>query len=52
VGVGSPRRVAGGGGVDSILWFRLKRGGNGTKHCQKMKRRQQAHLDSICGKEA
>jgi hypothetical protein len=33
--------------VNSILHFRLKRGGDGTKRCQKMKRRQRAHLDSM-----
>jgi hypothetical protein len=32
--------VAGGDGMDSILRFRLKRGGDGMKHCRKMKRRQ------------
>jgi hypothetical protein len=27
------RRVAGGGGVDSMPQFRLKRGDDGMKHC-------------------
>jgi hypothetical protein len=39
--------VAYGGGTDSILQFQLERGGNGTKHCRKIKRRQQACLDSM-----
>jgi hypothetical protein len=30
-----------------MLRFRLERGGDGMKHWQKMKRRQQAHLDSM-----
>jgi hypothetical protein len=30
-----------------VLWFRLKRGDDGTKYCQKMKRMQRAHLGSI-----
>jgi hypothetical protein len=33
-----PRRVIDGG--DSMLWFRLKRRSNKTKHCPKIKRRQ------------
>jgi hypothetical protein len=36
---GDPCRVADGGGVDSMLQFQLKRGGNGMKRCQKMKQR-------------
>jgi hypothetical protein len=36
--------VADGSGADSMLQFQLKRGGDGIKHCQKMKRRQRAHL--------
>jgi hypothetical protein len=40
-----PRRIAYGGGADSMLYFQLKRGGDGIKCCQKMKRRQRAHLD-------
>jgi hypothetical protein len=39
--------VAGGGGADSMLRFRLERGGDGSKRCQKMKRRQRAHLGSM-----
>jgi hypothetical protein len=31
--------VAGGGGVDSMLQFRLEREGDGIKRCWKMKRR-------------
>jgi hypothetical protein len=38
-------RVINGGGVDSILQFRLERGGNKTK--RKMKRRHQTHFGSI-----
>jgi hypothetical protein len=37
----------GGGGVNSILQFRLEKGDDATKHCQKMKRRQRTHLDSM-----
>jgi hypothetical protein len=33
--------------VNLILQFRLKRGGDETKHCQKMKQRQRARLGSI-----
>jgi hypothetical protein len=40
-------RVAGGGGADSMLQFRLERGGDGTKRCRNMKWRQRAHLDSM-----
>jgi hypothetical protein len=40
-------RVVGSGGADSILIFQLKRGGNGTKYCRKLNRRQRAHLSSI-----
>jgi hypothetical protein len=36
---GDSCRVADGGGVDSMLQFQLKRGGNGMKRCQKMKQR-------------
>jgi hypothetical protein len=35
--LGSLGRVAGSGGADSMLRFWLERGGNGMKHCQKMK---------------
>jgi hypothetical protein len=34
------RMVACGGGADSMFQFWLKRGGDRTKHCQKIKRRQ------------
>jgi hypothetical protein len=33
--------------ADSMLQFWLKRGGDGTKHYQKMKQRQQARLISM-----
>jgi hypothetical protein len=33
--------------MDSIFWFQLERGGNSTKCCRKMKRRQRAHLSSM-----
>jgi hypothetical protein len=39
--------VAGDGGADSMLQFRLKKGGDGTKRCRKMKRRQRANLISM-----
>jgi hypothetical protein len=39
--------VAGGGDVDSMFWFRLERGDDGTKRCRKMKRRQRACLGSM-----
>jgi hypothetical protein len=39
--------VVGGGGADLMLWFRLNRGGNETKCCQKMKQRQRARLGSM-----
>jgi hypothetical protein len=45
--LGVPGRVVGGGGVDSMLWFRLKRGGDGMKCCRKMRRRLRAHFGSI-----
>jgi hypothetical protein len=32
------KRVAGDGGADSVLRFRLERGGDGMKHCRKIKR--------------
>jgi hypothetical protein len=35
------------GGADSMLQFQLKRGGDRTKRCRKMKQRQQARLGSI-----
>jgi hypothetical protein len=37
--LGGPERVACGGGADSVLQFQLKRGGDGTKRCRKMKQR-------------
>jgi hypothetical protein len=37
VGVGLSEEGAYSSGVDSILRFWLERGGDGTKHCQKMK---------------
>jgi hypothetical protein len=40
-------RVADGGGADLMLQFQLERGGDGTKWCRKMKRRQRAHLGSM-----
>jgi hypothetical protein len=43
---GGPGRVADGGGADPVLRFWLKRGGDGTKHCQKMKWRQRSRLGS------
>jgi hypothetical protein len=39
--------VAGGGDANSMFRFRLERGDDGTKRCQKMKRRQRAHLGSM-----
>jgi hypothetical protein len=39
------------GSVDSMFQFRLKRGADGMKCCQKMKRRQRAHFDSMERKE-
>jgi hypothetical protein len=47
---GSLERVARDSGADSILQFLLEMGGDGIKHCQKMKRRQRARLGSM-GKE-
>jgi hypothetical protein len=35
------------GGADSMLQFQLEMGGDGMKHCQKMKRRQRARLGSM-----
>jgi hypothetical protein len=42
--------VAGSGGADLMIRFRLERRGDGTNHYQKMKRRQQAHFDFIARK--
>jgi hypothetical protein len=41
------RRVAYGGGVDSMLCFRLERVGDGIKHCREMKRSQRPHHGSM-----
>jgi hypothetical protein len=40
-------KVVGGNSADSMLRFRLERGGDRMKHCWKMKRRQRAHLGSM-----
>jgi hypothetical protein len=45
--LGSPGRVAGGGGADPLLQFWLERGGDEMKCCQKMKKRQRALLGSM-----
>jgi hypothetical protein len=42
-----PGRVAYGCGANSILQFQLRRGGNETKSCWKMKWRQRARLASM-----
>jgi hypothetical protein len=42
-----PERVSCFGGVDSMLRFRLVRGGNEMNHPQKKKRRQRARLGSM-----
>jgi hypothetical protein len=39
--------VADSGGADSMLWFRLEKGGDVMKHCQKKKRSQRARVGSI-----
>jgi hypothetical protein len=39
--------VAGGGGDDSMLQFRLEGRGDGMNHCWKVKKRQQARLGSM-----
>jgi hypothetical protein len=39
-------RVADGGDADTMLQFRLERGGDGTKRYRKMKRRQGTRLGS------
>jgi hypothetical protein len=44
---GDPERVAYDGGADSLLQFWLESECDGTKHWQKIKRRQWAHLDSM-----
>jgi hypothetical protein len=35
------------GGVNSMIQFHLKRGGDGMKRCRKMKQRWRAHLGSM-----
>jgi hypothetical protein len=40
-------RMAWCSGTDLMIRFRLERGGDGTKHYQKIKRRHRAHLDSM-----
>jgi hypothetical protein len=40
-------RVAYDSGANSMLQFRLKRGGDGTNHCRKRKRSQRARLGSM-----
>jgi hypothetical protein len=47
VEVGRFGRVAFSGDMNSMLRFQLERGGNGTKHCRKMKCRQRARLGSM-----
>jgi hypothetical protein len=42
-----PRWVADDNSVDSMFQFWLERGGNGSKHCWKMKRRRRALLTSM-----
>jgi hypothetical protein len=39
--------VVGGGGADSMLWFRLKSGGDRMNHYWKMKQRQRARVGSM-----
>jgi hypothetical protein len=39
--------VAGGGGANSLLWFRLEMGDDGRKHYRKKKQTQRARLDSM-----
>jgi hypothetical protein len=41
------RRIAYSDGADSMLQFQFDRGGDGTKHCWKIKPRQWACLDSM-----
>jgi hypothetical protein len=50
VEVGRSGRVSYSGDADSMLQFQLERGGDRTKHYQKMKRRQRAHLGSMGSK--
>jgi hypothetical protein len=42
--LGGSGMVVGSSGADLMLWFQLERGGDGTKRCWKIKRRQRAHL--------
>jgi hypothetical protein len=44
---GSPGRVIGGDGADSMLRFQLERGGNRKKCCRKMKRGQWTRFGSM-----
>jgi hypothetical protein len=39
--------MTGGGDANSMLKFQIKRGGDRTKCCRKMKRWERAHLDSM-----
>jgi hypothetical protein len=39
--------VVGGGGENSMVRFQLKRGGDRTKRCRKMKYEQRARLGSM-----
>jgi hypothetical protein len=39
--------VASSSGANSMLQFRFKKEGGGTKHCRKMKQKQRAHLGLI-----
>jgi hypothetical protein len=41
------RGLACGGDVNSMLQFLLEGGSGGIKHCQKIKRRQRAHLGKM-----
>jgi hypothetical protein len=43
-------RVADDSGADSMLQFRLERGGNMMKCCRKMKQQQRAYLDFMGSK--
>jgi hypothetical protein len=39
--------VAGGGGANSLLWFRFEMGDDRRKHYRKKKQTQRARLDSM-----
>jgi hypothetical protein len=41
------RRVAYGGGANLILQFQIERGGDETKRCQNMNRRQRVYFGSM-----